>query len=177
MLAPVQQPTMNRAQRRYAKKAVRHKPAHKDKSSINPVLCAVIDADFKQRFKALKLDAEQQCIASQDVTRIVYSAGFLLFVTLRALVLDRLEIEDLEVIEALAVMGAALGDLRDAEAVTPAQRQALITGMDYLDALVQAVTKEAMAVAWFQIDQACQGEGVGTQDLDRLLVKLKAGDE
>lgn len=101
----------------------------------------------------------------------------LLFVTLRALVLDRLEIEDREVIEALAIMGAALGDLRDAEAVTHAQRQALITGMDYLDALVQAVTKEAMAVAWFQIDQACQGEGVGTQDLDRLLVKLKASDE
>ena len=49
--------------------------------------------------------------------------------------------------------------------------------MDYLDALVQAVTKEAVAVAWFQIDQACQGEGIGTQDLDRLLVKLKASDE
>jgi hypothetical protein len=164
--------TMNRAMLREAKKAERRKPARQDKTSINPVLRAVFEADLKKRFTTLKREAEQQCIASNDVNRVVYNAGFLLFITLRALEIDRFEIEDLEVVQSLAIMGAALGDMRLTEAIEPEARQSLITGMDYLDALVQVLSKEALALAWHQVDQACQGEGVGTHDLENLLSRL-----
>lgn len=168
---------MNREQRRAAKHRAR-RPARRERSKLNPVIRAVIEADFKAKFTALKLAAEVQCLASDDAVQIAADAGYLLFITLRALELDQFELQDADVIEALALMGTALGDISEASAITGDQRNDLVTGMNYLDALVQALSKEAISIAWYQVETAASQGGMGTQDLDALLARLsEAGHE
>lgn len=163
--------TMNREQRRAAKRSGR-RPARAKRSTLNPVIRAVIEADFKAKFAALKQAAEVQCLASDDHVQIAADAGYLLFITLRALQLDQYEIEDADVIDALAVMGAALAEINEAGAITSIERCDLVTGMNYLDALVQVLSKEAIAVAWHQVEEAARQSDIGTKDLEDLLIKL-----
>lgn len=177
MLAPeVKQSQLNRKQRRDAIKLAKRKPRkHNDKTAINPVLCASFEAEFKKNFAILKIQAEQQCIAGNDPLKIAHNAGFLLFVTLRALTLDEMEIEEVEVIEALAIMGDVLGDIQSGQEIDRHQRAGLMTGMDYLDALVQTTSKEANAIAWRQVEIAARTpQGVGTEDLEHLLSRIRA---
>ena len=169
---------MNRTQRRRVEriesrtKSGRRKQPRQDSTAINPVITAVIEADCKAKFSKLKTDAEVHCLASDDAIQIAYNAGLLLFITLRALEIETFEIEDADVIEALAIMGSTLGDLNAAKAITQQQRDDLVTGMDYLDALVQPLSKEAVAIAWHQVDTAAAHGDIGTQDLDLLLKRL-----
>lgn len=169
---------LSRADRRRMERSKNHKPRRNDKASFNPVIRAVIERDTREKFAILKGQAESYCIASNDVTQIVHSAGFLLFVTLRALNLDQLEIEDRDVCDALALMGLVLGDIRETETLTQEQRRALMDGMDILDALIQPLSKEALAVAWWDVEKACASpEGVGTQDLNALLDRARRNYE
>lgn len=159
---------MNRAEARAAAKQAR-RPAKPQRSRLNPVIRAVIEADFKKRFSELKQAAEVQCLASDDATQIAADAGYLLFITLRALQLDQLELEDAEVVDGLALMGNALADVSAAGTITQQQREELVSGMDYLDALVQPLSKEAIAIAWHQVEEAAHKGDMGTHDLDALL--------
>jgi len=162
---------MNRAESRAAAKQAR-RPVKPKRSRLNPVIHAVIEADFKKRFNALKQAAEVQCLASDDTTQIAADAGYLLFITLRALQLDQLEIEDAEVIDGLALMGNALADVSATGAITKEQRAELVTGMDYLDALIQPLSKEVIAIAWYQVDESARNGDIGAQDLDALLGRM-----
>lgn len=162
---------MNRAEVRAAARQAR-KPMKRQGGKLNPVIRAVIEADFKKRFSALKKSAEVQCLASDNTIQIAADAGYLLFITLRALQLDEFEIEDEEVINGLALMGNALADVSASGMISQEQRTELVTGMDYLDALVQPLSKESIAIAWYQIEEAARKGDIGTQDLDALLVRL-----
>lgn len=162
---------MNRAERRAQGKRKTRVGAYKPRPLL-PIERAVIEADYKKRFSALKQAADIQCSASDDTTQIAGDAGYLLFIILRALQLDQLELEDAEVIDALALMGNALADVSEAGTITKEQRAELVAGMDYLDALLQPLSKEAIAVAWHQVDQAARNGGIETHNLNALLSRL-----
>lgn len=166
---------MNRAETRAAARRAR-RPVKYARTKLNPVIRAVIESDFRLRFSALKQAAEVQCLASDDTTQIAADAGYLLFITLRALQLDQLELEDPEVINALALMGNALADVSEAGLISQQQRAELVGGMDYLDALLQPLSKEAIAVAWHQVDQAARKGDIGTNDLNALLSRLSVSE-
>lgn len=163
---------MNRAERRAQGKR-KHRLHAAPERPLLPIIRAVIEADFKKRFATLKQAAEVQCLASDDTTQIAADAGYLLFITLRALQLDQFEIEDAEVIDGLALMGNALADVSAAGTISQAQRAELVTGMNYLDALMQPLSKESIAVAWHQVEEAARKGDIGTNDLDALLTRLK----
>lgn len=143
------------------------------KPTLSPLIMAITRENYAQKFTLLKQQAEQHCLASEDTEMIAGTSGFLLFVTLRALHLDQYEIEDLDVLEALARMGNVLRDVYELGGITDQQRQRLVHGMDYLDALVQVLSKESVAVAWCQVDTAATQGQISTHDLDRLLERLK----
>lgn len=164
---------MNRAESRAAARSAR-RPVKHARTKLNPVIRAVIEADFRLRFSALKQDAEVQCLASDDTTQIAADAGYLLFITLRALQLDQFEFEDAEVIDALALMGNALADVSAAGVISQEQRAELVNGMNYLDALVQPLSKESIAVAWYQVEESARKGDIGTNDLDALLARLNS---
>lgn len=165
---------MNRKQRRAHEKALttKRKPGRQKGETFNPVVAAVLEADCRHRFGELKRSAEVHCLASDDVQQIVYNAGFMLFITLKALELDGFDIEDMEVVEDLAAMGATIGNINEGAQITREQRESLVLGMDYLDALVQPLSQEAVALAWYKVEFAAKGGGMGTKDLDALLSKL-----
>jgi hypothetical protein len=151
---------------------VKRKP-RKPRSTLSPLIVAITEATYAQKFSELKLQAQQHCLASDDTQMIAGKCGFLLFVTLRALEIDGYVIEDDDVIQALALMGSVLGDLNELGTIKDGQREELVLGMDYLDALVQALSKKSVAVAWYQIDTAAMGGDIGTHELDRLLQRLE----
>lgn len=161
---------MNREQRRAAKRSGRQ-PDRRERQ-VSQLMHSILDVDFKARFGALKTAAEVQCLASNDTAQIAADAGYLLFITLRALELDQFQIQDADVIEGLALMGNALADINEAGVITSDQRAELIAGMDYLDALVQVLPKKALSFAWRQVeDRAHQGD-IGTASLNALLQDL-----
>ena len=162
--------TMNREQRRAAKRSAR-RPARRERQ-VSQLMHSILDVDFKARFAALKTAAEVQCLASNDTTQIASDAGYLLFITLRALELDQYQIQDADVAEGLALMGNALADINEAGTITDEQRAEMVAGMDYLDALVQVLSKKALSYAWRQVeDRAHQGD-IGTASLNALLENL-----
>ena len=161
---------MNREQRRAAKRGA-SRPARRERQ-VSQLMHSVLDVDFKARFAALKQAAEVQCLASDDTAQIAADAGYLLFITLRALEIEQFELEDAEVIDALALMGNALADINEAGTITNEQRAEMVAGMDYLDALVQVLSKKALSYAWRQVeDRAHQGD-IGTASLNALLGQL-----
>lgn len=161
---------MNREQRRAAKRGAR-RPARRERQ-VSQLMYSVLDVDFKARFAALKQAAEVQCLASDDTAQIAADAGYLLFITLRALEIEQFELEDAEVIDGLALMGNALADINEAGTITDEQRAEMVAGMDYLDALVQVLSKKALSYAWRQVeDRAHQGD-IGTASLNALLGQL-----
>lgn len=162
---------MNREQRRAARRSAR-RAAKQERSTLNPVIRAVIEADYRAKFSKLKQAAEVQCLASDDTAQIAADAGYLLFITLRALELDQFELQDAEVIEGLALMGNAIADINEAGAIDAQQRAELVDGMDYLDALVQVLSKESIAIGWYQVEQAANQGGMGSEDLEALLQRL-----
>lgn len=166
---------MNRAETRAAARRAR-RPVKYARTKLNPVIRAVIEADFKKRFRALKQAAEVQCLASDDTTQIAADAGYLLFITLRALQLDQFDLEDSEVIDGLALMGNALADVSAAGVISQEQRSELVTGMNYLDALVQPLSKESIAVAWYQVEESARKGDIGTNDLNALLSRLSVSE-
>ena len=151
---------------------MKRKP-RKPRSTLSPLIVAITEATYSQKFSDLKLQAQQHCLASDDTQMIAGKCGFLLFVTLRALEIDGYTIENDDVVQTLALMGSVLGDLNELGTVTIEQRDELVLGMDYLDALVQALSKKSVAVAWYQIDTAAMGGDIGTHELDRLLQRLE----
>lgn len=161
---------MNREQRRAAKRSARL-PARRERQ-VSQLMHSVLDVDFKARFAALKTAAEVQCLASDDTAQIAADAGYLLFITLRALEIEQFELEDTDVIDGLALMGNALADINEAGTITDEQRAETVAGMDYLDALVQVLSKKALSYAWRQVeDRAHQGD-IGTASLNALLENL-----
>ena len=161
---------MNREQRRAAKRGA-SRPARRERQ-VSQLMHSVLDVDFKARFAALKQAAEVQCLASDDTAQIAADAGYLLFITLRALEIEQFELEDAEVIDGLALMGNALADINEAGTITNEQRAEMVAGMDYLDALVQVLSKKALSYAWRQVeDRAHQGD-IGTASLNALLGQL-----
>lgn len=161
---------MNREQRRAAKRGA-SRPARQERQ-VSQLMHSVLDVDFKARFAALKQAAEVQCLASDNTAQIAADAGYLLFITLRALEIEQFELEDAEVIDGLALMGNALADINEAGTITNEQRAEMVAGMDYLDALVQVLSKKALSYAWRQVeDRAHQGD-IGTASLNALLGQL-----
>lgn len=133
---------------------------------------SVLDVDFKARFAALKQAAEVQCLASDDTAQIAADAGYLLFITLRALEIEQFELEDTDVIDGLALMGNALADINEAGTITDEQRAEMVAGMDYLDALVQVLSKKALSYAWRQVEERAHQGDIGTASLNALLHQL-----
>jgi hypothetical protein len=147
---------MNRAIRRAAAKHAKHKPTRRHKPLINPVGEAIIrggEAIFDKSFNQLKREADIQCIASDNLPLLVLNVGFLLYVILRGLELDQLEIDEEDTKVELEAMKDALMQVQETDAMTPANRKTLMDGMDTLVALSEVLSKEARAVAWAHVSR------------------------
>lgn len=139
----------------------------------NPVALAVGARNFRTEFHRLKVKADQLCIVSDNVPDICASAGRLLFVTLRALDLQELQIEETDAIDTLAIMGCALGDALEADRIDQLQRTALMAGMDHLVALTEVLSLESLGAAWWQLEQALATGNLGTDALNDMLAQVQ----
>lgn len=158
------------------KRRAKHKTARQDKTALNPVLIASLEADFREKLTNLKLEADKHCIAGEDIKAIVYNCGFLLYVVIRAMNIEQFDIEEQDALEALREMGETLADIQTAQALSIDQRKVLMDGMDYLVAIMPHLSKEALAIARWQVEKAAQYNESGANDFSKLIARFNTQD-
>lgn len=164
-------PQLSRSQRRaLAKDKQQRRPARKKGSTV---IHAVRHAVFRRHFEGLLVLGDALCASSNDTTDIAGVLGRLLFVTAKAVSLEEMEIEEPDVIRALALMDSTLSMIATTGGIDAQQRKDLLAGLDYLEALSRAVSTDALDQSSCQLDRLItQGPDFGDDEIARLLDRI-----
>lgn len=166
MLQAVQQgaPFLSRAERRKAARQERRK-ATKSRAMVN---------DFHARWLALKNDAIYQCAQGDNYSLTIYMVGFYSLIGLKSLEVEGLAITESEHIDALIQMRAALQETADAESLNFERRNALMEGIEIIEAASEMTSITSICSAWQQIDAGLRNKTISTQTLNDLIDSLRA---
>lgn len=170
---------LSRSQRRaLLKQGKKKKPPVR--RSANGITNAVREAVFRKRFEDLQCEAERVCEFSNDIPEIVGVVGQLLFVTVKAVSLEEMEVEEHDVVACLSRMENELETVMQTREIGAQTREDLQIGLDYLDALSRAVSTAALDMSWWRLNQILTSDqGFGVDDIRLLLnriSKVKACD-
>ena len=165
-------PQLSKSQRRALAKDEKKKqrPARRKCSTV---INAVRHAVFRKYFEGLLITADGLCTSSDDTTDIAGVVGRLLFVIAKAVSLEEMEIEELDVIHSLRHMDSTLTHIAKTGDIDTQQRKDLLTGLEYLDALSRAVSTEALDMSSWLLDRLItKGPDFGDDEIPLLLDRI-----
>lgn len=166
--------TMNRAQRRAARKPPR--PGRRKPLGVNPIAVAISAAQFRERFTSLKQCADEACATSDDAELICVTVGRLVFIVLAAMDGIGLHVEEIEVIKTIMQMADTLGDVNESHSITPERRELLMTGMDYMLAIVDSgeLPDKVLGAVWGKLEILLDSSDLGTAAIEQMLKRVSA---
>ena len=137
-------------------------PAHR-----NPVAAAILRAGIRRDVADLKTTAELQAWTGADASKLVNSAGRMMWMVAGAAVACGVS-DDSPDVRIIRGMGEALGDL-NADGRLEHHRPAIQSGLLAIERLLPKCSDWALGTAALKLDELLKaGKGMGTADLNKL---------